>query len=362
VLQNVADGIVTAGEGGLIESFNRSARGLLGYREEEVIGQPLELIVAPSHHGEFSETARANWSLPDAKEIRADSTATVGCRKDGSCFPMETDISQTRIGERMFTIACLRDISGRKAYTEALEDRALHDELTGLANRSLFADRVDRTIAVADRADESRAVLLVDLEKFRETNETLGRENGDALLQGVAGRLRGAMRDTDTVGRLGRDSFGIAPSDNTDLEAAATIAWKIRAMFEHPFLVSGEAVHLQASIGIALFPQHGRSSSRARGSSIADDSYRAIGRHPPAVGAPHDDLTGNSGRLVVLHGRCIISTSVWCGQTYCGASRKGDLMIPSPGNTNMIGQARVSTSTSQGQTATRPIPRAIDQL
>jgi PAS domain S-box-containing protein len=125
VLQNVADAIVTAGEGGVIDSFNRSAQALFGYREDEVIGQPLELIVAPSHHDEFSESARAKWSLLNAKEIPAESSETVGCRKDGSCFPMDMDISQMQVGERSFTIACIRDISGRKAYTEALEHRAL---------------------------------------------------------------------------------------------------------------------------------------------------------------------------------------------------------------------------------------------
>ena len=84
---------------------------------------------------------------------------------------------------------------GRKAYTEALEHRALHDDLTGLPNRTLFADRMDRAIASADRAGEPRGVLLVDLDEFREVNETLGRETGDALLKAVAERLCGAMGD-----------------------------------------------------------------------------------------------------------------------------------------------------------------------
>jgi diguanylate cyclase (GGDEF)-like protein/PAS domain S-box-containing protein len=261
VLQNVADGIVTAGDGGLIESFNRSARQLLGYREEEIIGQPLKLIIAPSHHDEFSESAQARWALLNAKEIPAESTETVGCRKDGSCFPMEMDVSQMQVGEQTFTIACIRDISDRKAYTDALAHRTLHDELTGLPNRTLFADRVDGSIACADRAGESRAVLVVDLDKFRESNETFGREKGDALLQAVAGRLRGAMRDSDTVGRLGGDSFGILPAGETDLEAAAAIAWKVSEVFAHPFLISGDAVELRASIGIALFPEHGRETA-----------------------------------------------------------------------------------------------------
>jgi diguanylate cyclase (GGDEF)-like protein/PAS domain S-box-containing protein len=261
VLQNVADGIVTAGEDGLIESFNRSAQRLFGYREEDAIGQPLKLIVAPSHHDQFSEEARSRWRLLTAQDVPAEPTESVGCRKDGSCFPMELDMSQMQIGERTFTIGCVRDISGRKAYTEALEHRALHDDLTGLPNRTLFSDRMDWSMASADRADESRSVLVIDLDDFREVNERLGRKQGDAVLRGVAERLRGAMHDADTVARLGGDEFAILPSGETDVETAAVIAWKLREVFEHPFLVSGHVVDLQASIGIAFFPQHGRATA-----------------------------------------------------------------------------------------------------
>jgi two-component system sensor histidine kinase/response regulator len=114
VLQNVADGIVTAGEGGLIESFNRSARGLFGYSEEEVIGQPLDLIIAPTHRHDFSDPTPAAWSLLDATDIPAQPTETVGRRKDGTCFAMDMDISQMQVGERTFTIGCVRDITPRK--------------------------------------------------------------------------------------------------------------------------------------------------------------------------------------------------------------------------------------------------------
>jgi diguanylate cyclase (GGDEF)-like protein/PAS domain S-box-containing protein len=261
VLQNVADGIVTAGEGGVIESFNRSARRLFGYSEEEVVGQPLQLIIAPSHHDDFSEAAVARWSLLNARDIPAEPTETVGCRKDGSCFPMEIGMSQMQIGKRTFTIGCIRDISGRKAYTEALEHQSLHDELTGLPNRTLFGDRMDRAIASGYRADEPRGVLVVDLDHFREVNEAVGRENGDALLREVAERLSGAVRESDTVARLGGDEFGILPPHETDVEMAEAIAWKVRKALEEPFLIGTHVVDLQASIGIAFFPQHGRASA-----------------------------------------------------------------------------------------------------
>jgi diguanylate cyclase (GGDEF)-like protein/PAS domain S-box-containing protein len=261
VLHNVADGIVTAGEGGLIESFNRSSRRLFGYSEEEVIGRPLELLVAPSHRADFSEFTRARWELLIANDIPSEPTETLGCRKDGSCFPMEMGMSQMRIGDGTFIIGCIRDISGRKAYTEALEHRALHDEITGLANRALFADRIDRSIARAERSIESRAVLILDLDSFREVNGGYGRDAGDAVLRAVAERLHATVRDADTVARLDGDAFGVLPAGDTSIATAAAIAWELRAAFERPFAVAGHHVDVRASIGIAFFPQHGRATA-----------------------------------------------------------------------------------------------------
>jgi diguanylate cyclase (GGDEF)-like protein/PAS domain S-box-containing protein len=299
VLQNVADGIVTAGEGGLIDSFNDSARRLFGYREDEVIGEPLQLIVAPSHHEDLSDPARARWNLLTASDIPAEPTETVGCRKDGSCFPMEMDMSQMQIGDRTFTIGCIRDISGRKAYTDALEARSLHDELTGLPNRALFGDRMDRAIAHAERAEEPRGVLVIDLDKFRSINDELGRENGDILLRTVAERLRNGVRNSDTVARLGGDEFGILPSDETDVETAEAIAWKVRSAFEEPFLVSGHVVNVRASIGIAFFPQHGRSTSDLlRRASLAMRQAKQSGSGLGVFVAEPEDPTAH--RLTLL--------------------------------------------------------------
>ena len=261
VLANVVDGIVTADEGGLIESFNQSARRLFGYAEEEVIGQPIALIIAPSHHDGLSALMEATPSTRPARDPPAEPTETVGRRKDGSYFPMEIETSQMRIGERTFTIACVRDVSERKAYIEALGHQALHDTLTGLPNRTLFGDRMNQAIASADRAGEPRGVLVMDLDDFKQVNDTLGHDQGDTLLKDFGKRVAAALRESDTVARLGGDEFGILLEGATDLAAAATAAWKIQKACEPGFVIDDEVVHVCPSIGIALFPEHGRTAA-----------------------------------------------------------------------------------------------------
>jgi len=134
VLRNIADGIVTVGEGGLIESFNRSARSLFGYREDEVVGKPIQLIIDPSHHEEFSAAARARWSTQTTQDTPVAPAETVGRRKDGSCFPIEIGVSRMQVGERTVTIGCIRDITGRSEraeqelrHAQALRREAQHD-------------------------------------------------------------------------------------------------------------------------------------------------------------------------------------------------------------------------------------------
>ena len=124
VLQNVADGIVIADERGLIESLNRSARALFGYEQAEVIGQPLQSIVAPSHRDDFTKAAHADTTRRTANDTPAEPIESLGCRKDGSQFPMEIGISEMQIGERTFTIGAVRDITDRVERAERERRRA----------------------------------------------------------------------------------------------------------------------------------------------------------------------------------------------------------------------------------------------
>jgi diguanylate cyclase (GGDEF)-like protein len=174
---------------------------------------------------------------------------------------MEVALGQMPHGDRVYTLAVVRDISERTAHTAALQHQALHDSLTGLANRTLFGQQVVTALATAKRGNEPRSVLVMDLNNFKSVNDTLGHDHGDALLRQVGERLQGVLREADTVARLGGDEFAILPEGPTDLVAAAAVAWKIQQACEAPFEICGELLHVASSTGIALYPDHGTNTS-----------------------------------------------------------------------------------------------------
>ena len=141
---------------------------------------------------------------------------------------------------------------------EEQEHLALHDVLTGLANRALFRDRVKQALRVADREKQTVAVLLMDLDRFKEINDTLGHHHGDIVLQETARRLQATLRETDTIARLGGDEFAMVLPHVPDPAAVLHVADKIRAALRVPFIVQGLTLDVRGSIGVALFPGHGK--------------------------------------------------------------------------------------------------------
>ena len=146
-------------------------------------------------------------------------------------------------------------VAGRHAMLS--ESRALHDVLTGLPNRALFQDRVDRALSAAQREGTQPVVMLLDLDKFKEVNDTLGHHRGDELLKLVGPRIAGVLRSSDTVARLGGDEFAVLLPAAPDADAGAEVGQKILEALERPFAVGGAELELGASLGIACFPEHG---------------------------------------------------------------------------------------------------------
>jgi len=200
VLDNVSDGLATIDQAGIIDSGNPAVVKLFGYSEQELVGQQADILIATTHRSAFDNYLQRRLQL-DIPVSGAHET--MGKRKNGSLFPLEFVVSSMQVGARHLFIATLRDISERKAHTDALEYQALHDALTGLPNRSLFGDRLRQALLAARRNQKMFGVLLLDLDRFKDINDALGHDRGDSLLQEVTARLRGVLRATDTIARLG---------------------------------------------------------------------------------------------------------------------------------------------------------------
>src|SRR6202171_2862255 len=256
VLDNVADGIITFDENAVIESSNPSARRILGYLEHELAGQPVSLILGAAAHAELlGQLGPRSWQEPDPKHGHP--REWIGRRSNGTTFEMECLISDMQVGSRHLFVGTFRDISDRKAQIQAIAHLAMHDALTGLPNRTLFSDRLKKMLEECRRTGRSAGVLLIDLNRFKEVNDALGHQAGDILLQELAARLRGVLREADTVARLGGDEFAILPGGITDVESVLQTAQRVLGVFDAPVLLEGTVVEINASIGAAMFPEHG---------------------------------------------------------------------------------------------------------
>ena len=152
----------------------------------------------------------------------------------------------------------LRRVTRRlRRQVEEIEHQAMHDSLTGLPNRVLFRDRVEQALHGAKRQTGEVAVMFLDLDRFKEVNDTLGHESGDVLLREVGQRLAHSLRAGDTVARLGGDEFAVLATGLDDADDALLVARKLRQSVEWPFTLRGLTLEVETSIGIALFPEHG---------------------------------------------------------------------------------------------------------
>ena len=151
-------------------------------------------------------------------------------------------------------------LEGRQAQ-ERVQYLAYYDPLTDLPNRTLFADRLQQAVLIGRRKKHSFALMFMDLDRFKDINDTLGHDTGDQVLQQVAVRIKACMRESNTVARMGGDEFAILLPTTSHLDGAAVVARKILAAFKKPLQIGDQTLGIGASLGIALFPEHGNETN-----------------------------------------------------------------------------------------------------
>lgn len=256
LLDAVGEGIFGLDERARTMFVNPAALQLLGYSEEELLGKRIHALI---HHSRADGT-HYPWQecpmsrvLKDGKIFRA--VEDVFWRKDGTSFPVEfTSAPICEQGRTIGAVVVFHDISARKQLEEQLLHQATHDALTGLPNRVLLQDRMRQALIYAGRHDRLVGIAFLDLDHFKNVNDSLGHGQGDLLLREVARRLTGVLRQDDTVARLGGDEFAIILQDIAHVQDIVGVAEKILAVLAEPFRLADSEVFMTTSIGIAVYP------------------------------------------------------------------------------------------------------------
>ena len=245
-------GITISDPGGRIIYANLAEAEMHGLDMSEVLGRQARQL-APTRLGRELPPG----SLDGLRVWRRES---VNVRADGEEFPVQLSSITVRSaeGKCLGIVTACEDITRRKEVEERIQRLAHYDPLTGLPNRLMFHDRLQQTLALAEREQRQVGLLFLDLDNFKDTNDTLGHDFGDRLLRDVAWRLAGCMRDCDTLARLGGDEFVVLLTSIVDQEGAATAARRILDLFGQPVVIDGRLLHAATSIGIALYPDDAR--------------------------------------------------------------------------------------------------------
>ncbi len=236
---------------GIIRDINRAGAALLGAEDpEEVIGKPVTAFIAAEHH-ESTQAFHKSVLRGNRGALVFEMVCRDGRRRwvESHSVPL---INAQNSGTSALSVTL--DVTERMRDAERLSFLAQHDALTGLPNRLLFTDRLRQAMIEAQRHNRLVGVVFLDLDRFKNINDTLGHDVGDATLVAVAARLRDAVRPSDTIARLGGDEFAAILADMARAEDAPMVVQRILDAFKEPFHIDGREQFMSASLGITLYP------------------------------------------------------------------------------------------------------------
>ena len=258
IVESTDDAIMATDTDGVITIWNAGAEKVFGIPAGDIKGKHLTTLAPPDRKEYLDRLCRGS-----AMEEQVTHLDMVHQRRDGRQIHVSLSLSPLRDaeGNNVGLSGIARDMTVRAEREETIKHQALHDPLTDLPNRKLFMDFLALEVAQARRNRRNLAVLFLDLDHFKQINDTLGHAAGDLLLQSVAQRLKGCVRESDTVARIGGDEFNVLMPDLHQVDDVGTVVGKIMGVFEKPFLLDNVEIQATTSIGVSMFPGDGDSSS-----------------------------------------------------------------------------------------------------
>ena len=281
LLEASADSMVVVDHEGAIVVVNVQAEKDFGYSRDELVGEQITRIIPEG----FTERLLTHDSgVPGGSLVGTGPDIELhGLAKDGREFPIEIMLSALEGSEGVLITAAIRDITQRKQSEVQLSEMshsAQHDSLTNLPNRTLLQDRLSHAISFAERQGKQLAVLYIDLDHFKQINDSLGHAIGDKLLQSIANRLAASVRRSDTVSRQGGDEFVVLLSQVEHAEDAAFSARKILTALTAPHRIDNSDLSINVSIGISTYPDDGKDAlTLMRNADTALYDAKANGRN-----------------------------------------------------------------------------------
>lgn len=247
------DAVVVTDEKGIITDWNIGSELLYGYTKEEAIGQPARILHVPEDVDRITALVLSSvekfgkWN-GEVKYLHKD--GHIGWL-ESMCVPILDDNNQM-IG----ALGINKDITARIQETKRLQYQAHFDTLTNLPNRTLFFNRLEKTLAISKRKKHAFALLFIDLDNFKSINDKYGHAIGDQFLVEVSKKIQSCIREADTVARISGDEFVILLTEIASNDEPGIMAKRIIDILTKPIQVKGHACHIGASIGISLYPEH----------------------------------------------------------------------------------------------------------
>ena len=253
-IDNALDAVVQINSEGIIIGWNDQATNIFGWSRDEAVGRLLhELIVPLEYREEHLHDMQHLLAIGEGRILNS-RIEKIGLHRDGHEFPVEWAITTIEVEGRHEISAFIRDITHKKESEELIWKQANFDKVTGLPNRHMFHDRLEQEIKKASRSGQQISLLFIDLDRFKEINDTLGHDAGDILLVETAHRIRNCVRDSDSVARFGGDEFTVILLEVDDSIDVERVAQCILEKLAEPYQLKDEVVYISASIGITIYP------------------------------------------------------------------------------------------------------------